>query len=526
MGLSPEGSGGAEDDRGSYRDIIRSRPGVLMSLMEMAAGSDDRVLVRNIVEAALYIFSGSEDDLPGGREYWERMRQTAPGQGGYALSPENARARELRAFDVFKRELERHSPGLQARPPEAASEATGSAENVSRAAATPPPPPAPSGETATLLRAIPAPEDDHRPVADRPGGRDDILGIKKLEERLALQEEDARMAREDLANMEKKYRENIELLKAEAHDRGELQKRITAAEGDASRARERLGQEEKNAREARQRLEKKEAELEKLGDQLHGLQLELVKKEEEIRMAMDHLRGEEQERRRVLEALRQEAREKAQMEHRLKKREQELERLEARIQDEEKRVESLKGSQAVSEEQSRLRSEELRRREDDVRALEAGTRERVMVLERDEDILKKRISDLKQELRTGQTMEARLQKREEMRAALEARYRAKEEELVKELMELERAKVLVAERERELSGQRASAGEQDATQPPAEANIAPATSPADAALAPSVQAEASPPSIPAPPAQPPAPPLDTSTRNNVLDLLSRRIKKI
>jgi hypothetical protein len=495
LGLSPDSSGETGDDRSRFRDLIRAQPGILMNLMENAVLSEDRVLVRNIVDAAFFIFSGAEEALPGGREYWERMRQTAPGQGTPALSPENARARELRAFEVFRRELE-------------------------RLASNPPGPPAPSQGTdgAAILKAIPAPEEDAKHPPDRPPGRAAHAGLHELEERLALQEEEARMAREDLANMEKKYHENLELLKAEAHDRGEMQKRLTAAEGEGKRARERLGEEERKAAEARMRLEKKEMELEKLGDQLHSLQLELVKKEEEINMAMEHLRGEEQERRRVLEALRQEAREKAQMEHRLKKREQELERLESRIQEEEKRVESLKGSQAVSEEQSRARSEELRRHEDDIRALEAQTRERVLALERDEELLKKRISDLKQELRTGQTMEARLQKREQMRAALEARYRAKEEELVKELVELERAKVLVAEREKELRTGAPLAPASPATHPPSGAAAAPQPSAPLAREAPASKEEASLPKAPAP-AQ------DPSTRNEILELLSKRLQK-
>ena len=493
MGLSPDSSGVTGEDRSRFRDLIRARPGILMNLMENAVLSEDRVLVRNIVDAAFFIFSGAEDALPGGREYWERMRQTALGQGTPALSPENARARELRAFEVFKRELERLAPNQPG-----------------------PPAPAQGTDGGTILKAIPAPEEDAKRLPDRPAGQQAHAGPRELEERLALQEEEARMAREDLANMEKKYHENLELLKAEAHDRGEMQKRLTAAEGEGKRARDRLGEEERKAAEARMRLEKKEMELEKLGDQLHGLQLELVKKEEEINMAMEHLRGEEQERRRVLEALRQEAREKAQMEHRLKKREQELERLESRIQEEEKRVESLKGSQAVSEEQSRIRSEELRRREDDIRELEARTRERVVALERDEELLKKSISDLKQELRTGQTMEARLQKREEMRAALEARYRAKEEELVLELVELERAKVLVAEREKELqTGAPAAAA---ATYAPSEASAAPQPSSPLAQEAPASKEEASLPKAPAPAPNP-------SARNDILELLSRRLQK-
>jgi hypothetical protein len=501
MGLSPEGGGATDENRRRLQGLIRTQPGVLMNVMEMAASAEDKVLVRNIVDAAFFIFSGAEDDLPGGRDFWERMRQTAPGQGSYSLPAENARARELRAFDIFRREVERYAStrpqikrllddswGTQASPAAVTSLTGTSAQPAS----------APGADMPAILKAVPAPEEDAARLSGQPEGREAPSAVKELEDRLALQEEEARMAREDLANMEKKYHENLELLKAEAHDRGELQKRLTAAEGEVSRAQARLGEEERKVAETRSRLERKEAELEKLGDQLHGMQLELVKKEEEIKMAMEHLRDEEAERRRVLEALRQEAREKAQMEHRLKKREQELERLETRIQDEEKRIESLKGSQAVSEEQSHLRSEELRRREDEIRALEAQTRERVLALEKDEELLKKRISDLKQELRAGETVEAQLRKREEMRAALEARYRAKEDELVKELMELERAKVMVAEREKELAGTLPAGGLQPAPPPLAEAGAVP---------------------------REPPPQANDATRNDILDVLSKRIKK-
>jgi chromosome segregation ATPase len=510
-----------------------------MNVLEKAAGSEDKVLVRNIVDAAFFIFSGSEGELPGGRDFWERMKMTAPGQGTGALPVENARARELRAFEVFRRELEgsaTRKPAIPSLLPDGPDEGLSSLQR--RPPSTPAPPVGPA--TARLepdkdmVNAVPDDiqkslriaqeelrkkdallkdyEEDMNRIYDQLKGREVMPGLKELEDKLALQEEETRMAREDLANMEKKYRENMELLKAEAHDRGELQKRILAAEGEVARAHARLGEEQKTLAETRSRLEKKEAELQKLGDQLHGTQLELVKKEEDIRMAMEHLRDEEAERRRVLEALRQEARDKAQMEHRLKKREQELELLEAKIQNEEKRVESLKGSQAVSEEESLKRSDELRRREETVHALEAQIREKVSALGKEEDAIRERIDRLKAELRSSETLEAQTKKREEARASLEARYRAKEEALVKELLELERAKVTVAERERELAKD---------PQWPRQATVVDEARPAGETQ----KADRAPktPERPSPERSPAGGMI--ARRNEILEILSRRIKK-
>ena len=513
MGLSPGDASTVDEDRLRLRGLIRTSSGLLINVVEKAAASEDQALVRSIVDAAFFIFSGVESELPGGREFWERMRSNAPGHAGPA-TVEETRMRQLRALEAFKKELEVYAStrpeikrlldGSSAPPGNMADHArerpTGPAMDGPDADITSlrrRPPPKPEGPA--MLTAVPVPsdqdqgadkgaakvpkgpqradlgsrleaaetelkrkdallkdyEDDMRRIYDQLKGREVLPGSKELEERLALQEEETRMAREDLSNMERKYHENMELLKAEARDRGELQKRLAASEGEVSRAQARLKEEEQKLTEARARLEKKEYELEKLGDRLHGLELELVKKEEEIKMAMEHLRDEEAERRRVLEALREEAREKAQMEHRLKKRELELSRLEARIHDDEKRVESLKGSQAVSEEESIKRSEQLRIREEEVRALEAQTRQKVLALRKDEDEIKDRTARLKQELRGTETLEAQMRKREELRAAFEARYRAKEESLVKELRELERAKVSIDEREKELAGKEA-----------------------------------------------------------------------
>jgi DNA repair exonuclease SbcCD ATPase subunit len=166
---------------------------------------------------------------------------------------------------------------------------------------------------------------------------------------------------------------------------------------------------------------------------------------------MQHLRDEEAERRRVLESLRKEAREKAQMEHRLKKRETELARLETRLVDEEKRLEALKGSQAVSEEEGLKRGDALKTREEEIHRLEKETQERLLMLKREEETLKQNINERRYELRDREKVEAALKKKEELFAATEGRLRSKEDELTRQLVELERTKVQLSEREKDAS---------------------------------------------------------------------------
>jgi len=497
--------GAQEQYRRSLQALLRANSGMLMNALESAASSEHKGQLRGIIEAAFFLFAGEEEVLPGGRDFWLRMKNniSPPGE---ALPPEEERARSWNAVGALRRELDRHAAAkpdfrsiledFDSRNP--APPATGTCPAPAprrQAAAAPldsssgvdaeltaiqmkylgppsPPPTAPAEPSpppfATVLTA-PAPpagpdgellarvarleaelhkkgaelrqyDEDLRRLNAQLRAAEAPSGANALEEKFAIAEEETRLARSDLAKLEKKYRENLELLKEEARDRGSLQKQLEGSQADFIRAQERLKDETEKLSDARRRLDKKERELESLDERLHALELELVRKEEDINMAMQHLRDEEAERRRVLEALRQEAREKAQMEHRLKRREEELSRLEVRIVEEEKRIEALKGSQAVSEEGSMRKAGELKKREDDLRALQSEVQARMDGLLGEEDRLKERISKLRKELRDGEVLETQLQKREELRAALEARYRQKEDELVRELKELERLK--------------------------------------------------------------------------------------
>ncbi|MBM4249514.1 MAG: hypothetical protein FJ149_08810 [Euryarchaeota archaeon] len=456
---------GGEDYRRRLRELLQANSGMLMGLLEAAAGAEDQGLLRDIVDAAFFIFAGEESSLPGGREFWSRMRSNLPAQPDGA-GPDGGDPSGWRAVEGFRRELDRYAAGrpdiknalegLDHQGPRPSPAPAAGAEGPAARVEAPPtperprlprPPPGPQDRSETLPFAqliapsspapVPAPEtlDGRRAGPSRPDPE-----VKTVEGRLAVQEEETRLARADLAKLEKKYRENLELLKEEARDRGSLQKQLDTTSAEALRAQERLQDEQQKLADTRRRLEKRERELEALEERLHAMELELVRKEEEIRMSMQHLRDEEAERRRVLEALRQEAREKAQMEHRLKRREEDLSRLEARIVEEEKRIAALKGSQAVSEEETLRKAADLRRREEEVRAAEAGMQARIEELRSEEAAIKERIAELKKRLREGEVLQAQLEKREELRAALEERYRQKEEALVQELRELERVR--------------------------------------------------------------------------------------
>jgi hypothetical protein len=428
-----------------------------MNVLETVAGAGDKELLRSVVEAAFFLFSGQEEALPGGSDFWTRMKASVSPPRDQ-LPPAEERGAQWKAVERLRRELDRH---LSGRPdvrsalaeldrlgfPPAAADAAG---GFAPARPAPAPPGGLDAEIDAVRRRLsgsPAAE----PPATAPPPFAQVLppGPKagegpetprSLEEKLALYEEEARIARADLGRLQKKYTENLELLKEEARDRGSLQKELGTTQTEVARAQERLKEEQEKLADAHRRLEKRERELETLEERLHATELALVRKEEEIAMAMQHLRDEEAERRRMLDALRGEARDKAQMEHRLKRREEELSRLEARIMEEEKRIAALRGSQAISEEEAMRKAADLKRREEAVRAQEAQMRTRLEALRSDEEQLRDRVSVLKREMRDGELAQAQLKKREELRAALEVRYRQKEEELVRELRELERLK--------------------------------------------------------------------------------------
>ena len=105
LGLSPGDASTVDEDRLRLRGLIRTSSGLLINVVEKAAASEDQALVRSIVDAAFFIFSGVESELPGGREFWERMRSNAPGHAGPA-TVEETRMRQLRALEAFKKELE------------------------------------------------------------------------------------------------------------------------------------------------------------------------------------------------------------------------------------------------------------------------------------------------------------------------------------------------------------------------------------------------------------------------------------
>jgi hypothetical protein len=509
-GSSQGGAAAEEEYRHRLRELLRANSGMLMNVLESAAGAEDKELMRMVIEASLFIFSADEDALPGGKDFWARMRANIT-SGAERLPPAEARSRKWKSVGYLRRELYHYA----SERPELKKvlddfDRRFKMPVLSPTAAPPAPPapvvPAPFGQAAAIeaelssiqsryLRPqaepasvakepgpappfaqviLPAPhsepvkqpgieelrakldekeselrrkdsllkeyDEDMRRIHEQLNSQDSTPDVRALEEKLAIQEEDTRIARADLAKLEKKYHENLDLLKEEARDRGSLQKQLDTAQGDVQRAQERLKVEQDKLADTRTRLDRREKELELVEERLHAMELELVRKEEEIKMAMQHLRDEEAERRRVLETLRQETREKAQMEHRLKRREEELSRLEARIVEEEKRIEALKGSQAITEEEALRKAGELRKREEEVRAIEARTQGRMDDLQREEAQIKERIARLKKDLRDGEVLEAQLKKREELGAALEARYRQKEDELLRELKEIERAR--------------------------------------------------------------------------------------
>ena len=506
-GSSHGGVAAEEDYRRRLRDLLKANSGMLMTVLEHVAGTDDKNLLRNVIEASVFIFSGEQDALPGGRDFWARMRSNIA-QAGDRLQPAGDTSRIWRSVGYLRRELDRYaSERPEARkalddfdrrgrmpvlstmpaqtPPPAPSPARPGqaaaieAELTSMQSKIPRPPAGPAGaptepappfaqvilpterprpgkppEIAALLEKLEQKEselrkkdtllkeydEDMKRIHEQLVAQEAKGGATDLEEKLAIQEEETRLAHADLVKLEKKYRENLELLKEEARDRGSLQKELETTKGEVLQGQERLRAEREKLAETRTRLDNREKELESAEERLHVMELELVRKEEDINMAMQHLRDEEAERRRVLDALRQETREKAQMEHRLKRREEELTRLEARIVDEETRVEALKGSQAVSEEEAMRKAGELRRREGEVRAVEATTHARMEELQREEARIKERIAILKKDLRNGEVLEAQMKKREELSAELEARYRRKEDELLHELKAIERAK--------------------------------------------------------------------------------------
>jgi len=636
--LAPETPDQDEDIRHGLMDVIQGSPEVLMSILENAVSMGDKALLRDVIDAAFILYSHKEADLPGGRDFWEKMRTNIASQVPQPAPAGTAetRARRRRAMDVFqkalfsygsthpelKRRLDEHerrrlSPFAPASvtsgtgapasstPGASSSDAAalavsqsvgpsagtgmngGSAPRKSRAlpvlddeldsgtiarrrsaartASAPSPVQTPPPATTIAPSSVPGPraadtgdapsraeidaaftvgkstrpepavkvepvvrastetthipdatvvlgsekgadmyaaalpffptEKAQTPEAIVPAGdrsdaavaelramlekkdselrqKDALLheyeadmkriyeqlklheaipDVKAIEERLAIQEEEARMAREDLAKMENKYRENLELLKGEARDRGTLQMKLETMEAELGGAEARLRDEENRLADARRELDVKEAELRKLDERVHVAELELVRKEEEIKIAMQHLREEESERRRVLESLRNEAREKAQMEHRLKKRETELARLEAKLVDDEKRLEALKGSQAVSEEEGLKRGDALKAREGELRRLESETKEKLLRLKREEETLKQDINERREELRDMEKAEAALKKKEELFAATEGRLRSKEDALTREMVELERTKAQLSKRETDAS---------------------------------------------------------------------------
>ena len=582
-GSSP-GSGAADDYRRRLRELFRANPGMLMNVLEEVAAAEEKAQLRLVVEAVFFIFSGEEESLPGGRDFWTRMRTNlSPSQENFL--PQDGREAGWKAVSGLRRQMDRYAsdrPELRRvweefdrRGPmpslPAPSEAQPFAQVISPL---PPPPPVdggPGGLNARLERAeaelgkkdffIKELDAELRRLREQLRAREDTSATKTIEEKLVVHEEETRLARADLAKLEKKYRENLELLKEEARDRGSLQKQLDNTQAEVFRAQGMLKDEQEKLADAHRRLDKRERELETVEERLHSMEIELVRKEEEISMAMQHLRDEEAERRRVLDALRQEARDKAQMEHRLKRREEELSRLETRIVEEEKRIAALKGSQAVSEEESLRKAAELRRREEEVRSSEATMQARLSGLRAEEEAIRERVSRLKKELREGEVLEAQLRKREELRAALEERYRQKEAELVRELRELERVKAGLEEREgaswpRPGEGRSAAEAEAPAPSPlPGGSGMpAPAAPPTPAegpAPGPSLpEAPALPPVRPAPmirmlvvpappepaPAEPPgAPPTPTGlfpeteqnkgrTHDELLDILARKKK--
>jgi peptidoglycan hydrolase CwlO-like protein len=336
-----------EEYRRGLRELLRSQPGMLMNILETVAASEEREPLRCVVEAALFVFSGEEDTLPGGRDFWDRMRSNIPLP---AERPGPAAAREAgwAAVARFRREMESYAAGRpdlrralqeldrrgvppsppQARAPGGEPPAPPGAGQAAVPRAPPQPPAVDGGAPAAppfaqvIMPRPAAPAGDgeasgYKARAERAESelarkelfvkevdaelrllreklrtRDEGAGSRALEERLAVHEEEARLARADLAKLEKKYRENLELLKEEARDRGSLQKHLDSSQAEVQRAQEKLREEQEKLADARRRLEKRERELETLEERLHSMEMELVRKEEEISMAMQHLRDE------------------------------------------------------------------------------------------------------------------------------------------------------------------------------------------------------------------------------------------
>ena len=100
--------GGAQDEyRRRFRELLRANSGMLMNVLESAAGAEDKELLRSVVEAAFFIFSGEEESLPGGRDFWTRMR-TNISPSGEKMSPQDLSAM-WKAVGYFRRELDRYA---------------------------------------------------------------------------------------------------------------------------------------------------------------------------------------------------------------------------------------------------------------------------------------------------------------------------------------------------------------------------------------------------------------------------------
>ena len=98
----------AQDEyRRRFRELLRVNSGMLMNVLESAAGAEDKELLRSVVEAAFFVFSGDEGSLPGGRDFWTRMRTNISPSGEGTPAEEDAA--RWKAVGYFRRELDRYA---------------------------------------------------------------------------------------------------------------------------------------------------------------------------------------------------------------------------------------------------------------------------------------------------------------------------------------------------------------------------------------------------------------------------------
>src|SRR5512136_1756518 len=105
---TPQASGAADEYRRRLRELLRANPGVLMTVLEEVAAAEEKARLLQVVEGVFFVFSGEEDTLPGGRDFWTRMRTNlAPSQESFL--PLDARAAGWNAVAGLRRELDRHA---------------------------------------------------------------------------------------------------------------------------------------------------------------------------------------------------------------------------------------------------------------------------------------------------------------------------------------------------------------------------------------------------------------------------------